>query len=142
VLGDLDAHRARLVVAGRDVAARAQPRQLEQPPSGPHLLARHARADEPVLGDRVAGVLAFEQPAGQLRAARVERMHPRRGDHEQRQAVDAVVGQPVADQRAALERRGLDVVERNGDLFCSFVTVRKPCGDQPVNAPGDVRPTP
>jgi hypothetical protein len=27
-----------------------------------------------------------------------------RRDHEQRRAVDAVVGEPVADQRAALER--------------------------------------
>ena len=38
-----------------------------------------------------------------------------RGDHEQRRAVDAMVVEPVADQRAALERRRLDVVDRDGD---------------------------
>ena len=36
-----------------------------------------------------------------------------RRDDEQRHAVDAVVVQPVADQRAALERRRLDVVQRD-----------------------------
>ena len=38
-----------------------------------------------------------------------------RRDHEQRHAVDAEVVEPVADQRAALEGRGLDVVQRDGE---------------------------
>ncbi len=36
-------------------------------------------------------------------------------DHQQRDMVNAVVTQPVADQRAALECRRLDVVQGHGD---------------------------
>ena len=74
--------------------------------------ANSARAVlEAVLGDRVAAVAAVEQPGGEVGAALEERVQVGRGDHEQRHAVDAVVGEPVADQRAALERRRLDVVD-------------------------------
>ena len=68
-----------------------------------------------VLGDRVAGAAALAQPAAHLRRALAERVQVARGDHQQRHAIDAVVVQPVADQRAALERRRLDVVQRDGD---------------------------
>ena len=43
----------------------------------------------------------------------VERVQSRRGDHQQRHPVDARVVEPVADQRAALEGRRLDVVQRD-----------------------------
>ena len=44
-----------------------------------------------------------------------ERVQVRRGDDEQRRAVDAEVVEPVADERAALERGWLDVVDGDGD---------------------------
>jgi len=68
-----------------------------------------------VLCDRVAEPPAFGEPAGHRRAALAQRMQVARGDHQQRDAVHAVIVEPVADQRAALERRGLDVVQRDGD---------------------------
>jgi len=45
----------------------------------------------------------------------VERVQVGRGDDEERDPLDAVVLEPVADQGAALERRGLDVVHGDGD---------------------------
>jgi hypothetical protein len=77
--------------------------------------APEARVLEAVLGDRVAGRAALDQPVTQLWRALSERVEVARRDHEQRHAVDAVVGEPGADQRATLERRGLDVVRRDRD---------------------------
>ena len=76
-----------------------------QPRSGRASGAGRPRAPvlEAVLGDRVARVDAVEQPVRELGRAGGERVQLRRGDHEQRHAVDAEVVEPVADQRAALE---------------------------------------
>ena len=70
---------------------------------------------EAVLGDRVAAALALDQPADHLRRTLGERVQVARRDHQQRHVIDAVVVQPVADQRATLERRRLDVVQGHGD---------------------------
>ena len=68
-----------------------------------------------MLRDRVARPPALGQPVGHFRRALTHRMQVAGGDDEQRDAVDAVVVEPVADQRAALERRRLDVVHGDRD---------------------------
>ena len=70
---------------------------------------------EAVLRDRVAVTLAVAQPLRDLRPAVTEWVQIARWDHQQRDARNAVVVEPVADQRAALEGRGLDVVEGDGE---------------------------
>ena len=70
---------------------------------------------EAVLGDRVAGLAALGQPAHHLGRALADRVQVAGRDHQQRDAVDAVVVEPVADHRAALERRRLDAVQRDRD---------------------------
>ncbi len=56
-----------------------------------------------------------------LRGALADRVQVARGDHQQRDAVDAVIVEPVADHRAALERRRLDVVQGDGDRAWRWV---------------------
>jgi hypothetical protein len=79
--------------------------------------ASAAQADvlEAVLGDRVAGVAALGQPAHHLGRALADRMKVAGRDHQQRDAVHAMVAEPVTDHRTALEGRGLDPVQRDGD---------------------------
>jgi hypothetical protein len=48
----------------------------------------------------------------------------RRGDDEQRDAVDAVIVEPVAYQRAALERGRLDVVQPDRDALHGSASIR------------------
>ena len=80
---------------------------------------RACAAAAPARASRSAGSRAgrSRRPrAGARRASRpcrrplADRVHVAGRDHEQRRAVDAVVEQPVADQRAALEGRRLDAV--------------------------------
>ena len=77
--------------------------------------ARRGAVLEAVLGDGVAARGALGQPLHHLGPAVVERVQVGRGDDEQGHALDPVVVEPVADQRAALEGRGLDVVQGDGD---------------------------
>ena len=131
-------------VAGRDKAARLDPGELHQAPAGVHRAPRLVRVEpqelafvvgieraqrpvgaapaspgaqvlEAVLGDRVAAALALDQPTHHLRRALRQRVQIARRDHQQRHVIDAMVVQPVADQRAALERCRLDVVQGHGD---------------------------
>ena len=111
--------------AGVDGAARlllVEPHELRRAPAARGVQARRGRCAtaqllvlEAVLGDRVAREATFVQPVDHLRAALAERMQIASGDHQQRDAIDAVVVEPVADQRAALEGRGLDVVQCHRD---------------------------
>jgi hypothetical protein len=63
-----------------------------------------------VLRNLVSRNATFDQPRAQLGRALGKRVQVACGYHEQRDAVDAVVVEPVANQRAALECRGLDVM--------------------------------
>ena len=132
------AQRRGVGVGRGDEAQRLDTCKLEQPPPGVDCAARlvSVEADElgratagtveertprkgapaqllvleAVLGDRVAGPGAFVQPARHLRRALPERVQVASGYHEQRDPVHAVVVEPIADQSAALERGGLDVM--------------------------------
>ena len=132
----------RVGVRRRDESLGVEPRELEHPPARvkraarlvvaePHELTLHWSRRVPqhasrerrrglvvlkaVLRDRVAQTPSFREPAGHRRAALAQRMQVAGGDHQQRDAMHAVIVQPVADQRAALERRRLDVVQRDRD---------------------------
>ncbi len=85
---------------------------------------------EAVLGDRVAERAPLEQPRDHLRRALADRVQIARGDHQQRHAIDAMVVEPVADQRAALERGRLDPVQRDA-RSCA----RSPAHDTPRSRP-------
>ena len=129
------AQRVGVGVGGSDEAARAHAGEPQDAAAGldraPRLVAveaeelggrvaaprrgRRGAVLEAVLGDRVAARRALGQPLHHLGPAVVERVQVGRRDDEQRHALDPVVVEPVADQRAALERRGLDVVQGDGD---------------------------
>jgi hypothetical protein len=98
--------------------------ELQQPAPGVEGAARlglpqpgelGVAAGQAVLGDRVAPSDPVQQPLGELGAGGRERVQVGRGDDEQRHAVDAVVVEPVADERRAAERRGGHVVDRHRD---------------------------
>ena len=128
-------------VGGRDEAVRLDPGELQHPPAGVHRAPRllAVEADE-LAGRRCAcsvrrpkpprrrqtcwkpcwaiespGVTALAQPLHHLGRALADRVQIAGRDHQQRHAVDAVVVQPVADHRAALEGGRLDSVQRDGD---------------------------
>jgi hypothetical protein len=126
------------------------PRQrLTRPGRAPKLQVLEA-----VLGDSVAAALALVQPLRDLGSPIVQRVQVTRGDHKQCDPLDAVVSEPIADQRAAIERRRLDVVESDEDraltrtlgrsnhehisamfafLQANHVTKRRLTGVEPVN---------
>jgi hypothetical protein len=85
-----------------------------------------------VLGDRVAAALALLQPLRDLGSPIVQRMQVTRGDHEQCDPLDAVVGQPIADQRAAVESRRLDIVK--GDEDRPFTSTLGSSSDEHISA--------
>ena len=95
---------------------------------------------EAVLGDRVAARGALGQPLDHLGPAVVEGVQVGRRDDEQRHALDPVVVEPVADERAALEGRGLDVVQGDGDASRCAASCRQLAqvvellGEEPVPA--------
>ena len=68
-----------------------------------------------VLRDRVAGQSTLAQPFDHRRSALADRVQVPGGNHEQRDAIDAVVIEPVADQGAGLECRGLDAMQGDCD---------------------------
>ena len=71
------------------------------------------------------------------RRALADRVQVAGGDHEQRDAVDAVVVEPVADHRAALERRRLDAVQGDRDRAGRSATVASNLA--PVRFPSPLR---
>ena len=90
---------------------------------------------------------ALGQPLHHLGPAVVEGVQVGRRDDEQRHALDPVVVEPVADERAALEGRGLDVVQGDGDRAraphaAQLAQVVELLGEEPVpaQAPGTARP--
>ena len=112
---------------------RLDAREAQQPPPGQQRPARVLLGHpvevpvavlEPELCYRVSAAPAFGEPGGELRGPVGERMQLRSRDDEQRDAVDAVIVQPVADQRAALERGRLDVVQRDRDAFHAGARIR------------------
>ena len=129
------AQRVGVGVGGGDEAARAHAGEPQDAAAGldraPRLVAveaeelggrvaaprrgRRGAVLEAVLGDRVAARGALGQPLHHLGPAVVEGVQVGRRDDEQGHALDPVVVEPVADQRAALEGRGLDVVQGDGD---------------------------
>ena len=137
------AQRRRVGIGGRDEAVGLDAGELQHAPAGvdgaPRLLASSPtnspsrrlrarassrRAEPPCAGARAGSRAGRSRRRARrrsisqldhLRRALAERVQVARRDHEQRDAVDAVVVEPVADQRAALERRRLDVVQRDGD---------------------------
>ena len=107
---------------------------MHQPPAGtqraPRLVCAEAGelatapaglgALKPVLRDGVTCADALGQPPRELGPRIGEGVQLGGRRHEQRDAVDAKVVQPVADQRTALERRRLDVMQRERDaVHCS-----------------------
>src|SRR5262249_34252064 len=70
---------------------------------------------EAVLRDGVAGCNLPAKPRSEARRARADRVQVGGGDHEQRDAGDPSVGQPLTDLAHARERARLDVVERDSD---------------------------
>ena len=94
---------------------------------------------EPVLGDHVALPAALAEPGHHLRRALAHRVHVPCGDHQQGDAIDLVVRQPVADQGAALERRGLDAVDRHGDRAPALAHARLQGHGREMTPGGDRR---
>src|ERR1700686_5845284 len=68
-----------------------------------------------VLGDGVAAAAALGEPLGHLRRALAQGVQITGGDDEQRDAVHAVVIEPVANAGAAVEGSGLHIVEGHRD---------------------------
>ncbi len=73
-----------------------------------------------VLSDRVAPVGAFEQPSPNLRSTVRQRVQITGRYHEQRDAVDTKVIEPLWDQSRALERGRFDVVKGAIRIFTSL----------------------
>ena len=98
----------------RRVSSASRPRN-----SAAGLLRRGARRRgavlEAVLGDASPRAVHSASHSDDLRPAVVEGVQVGRRDDQQRDALDPVVVEPVADQRAAFEGRGLDVVQGDRD---------------------------
>jgi hypothetical protein len=83
---------------------------------------------EAVLGDRIACPASLCQPAGHLRGALAHWVQVASRDHQQRNPTDAVIIQPVAYQRTALECRRLNVVQGDGDRSVAGAGAVRPHG--------------
>jgi hypothetical protein len=146
-----------------DEAVGLYPRELHHPPAGidrpPGLLAvehrelarpvREHRARgaaaaprahvlEAVLGDRVARRASLTEPANHLGRALTNRMQIAHGNDEQRDAVDAVVVEPVPDDCAALEGSRLDPVRATAIVGGLRVAVHVGAARRPVARPSRV----